>query len=363
MDAVSTCLHLGAKRQRGATLIELMVALLLGLVVVAAASGLFLTNKRVYASTETLNRIQENSRVAFELMSRDVREAGGNPCGTSSRMANQLTTAGNEWWLGYENGIRGYEAGDVAPGTTRAPGTDAVDLHIPGGESISVVEHDNPGANLRVTDATGISTGDLLMVCNTEISMVFIATGVNSAGGGIGIQHNGGNSGFGVDNCGQEFQFQGCAPGASSSYGYCFLVNDLTSINPNCARYSQNPAQVVSVQSFRWYVAQNGRGGHSLYRAKLVNRTAGNTPTVVDSIEVAEGITNLQLQYRTVGDTTWRNASPLTDWAAVNAVKVELVAEGTEGALGGGYLQGTDGDVLSRTTSHVVALRNREGVL
>jgi hypothetical protein len=51
------------------------------------------------------------------------------------------------------------------------------------------------------------------------------------------------------------------------------------------------------------------------------------------------------------------------DWSLVNAVKVELVAEGTEGALGGGYLQGTDGNVLDRTTSHVVAIRNREGVL
>src|SRR5690606_16585162 len=73
-----------ARRQGGATLIELMIALLLGLVVVAAASGLFLTNKRVYASTETLNRIQENGRVSFELMSRDIREAGGNPCGANS---------------------------------------------------------------------------------------------------------------------------------------------------------------------------------------------------------------------------------------------------------------------------------------
>ena len=56
---------------RGVSLIELMIALLLGLVVSAAAGGIFLANKRVYASTETLNRIQENTRVSFEIMARE----------------------------------------------------------------------------------------------------------------------------------------------------------------------------------------------------------------------------------------------------------------------------------------------------
>src|SRR5690625_1736185 len=127
--AIDSGRRLVARGQRGATLIELMIALLLGLVVVAAASGLFLTNKRVYASTETINRIQENTRVAFELMSRDVREAGGNPCGSSSMLANQLTTGGSDWWLNYRDGIRGYGAENPAPGTVRAAETHAVDLH------------------------------------------------------------------------------------------------------------------------------------------------------------------------------------------------------------------------------------------
>lgn len=361
--AIDSNHRFAARNQRGATLIELMIALLLGLVVVAAASGLFLTNKRVYASTETINRIQENTRVAFELMSRDVREAGGNPCGTNSMLANQLTTAGTPWWMEYSGGIRGYGAGDATAGTVRAAGTHALDLHLAGGEGIQVVEHDNPSANLRVTDATGVAAGDVLMVCNTEISMIFMATGVNSAGGGIGIQHNGGNTGYGAQNCGQEFQYQGCAPGASSGNGYCFLVNDLTSINPNCSRYSQNPAHVARVETFRWYVAENGRGGRSLYRARLVNRTADVTPDIVEPVEVAEGIVDLQLRYRIAGDSVWRVPSPLLDWASVNAVKIELVAEGADGALSGGYLQGTDGTLLSRTSTHVVALRNREGVL
>lgn len=52
----------------GMTLIELMIAMLLGLLVVGAAGGMLLANKRVYGSTETVNRIQENSRASFEIM-------------------------------------------------------------------------------------------------------------------------------------------------------------------------------------------------------------------------------------------------------------------------------------------------------
>lgn len=354
-----------ARRQEGATLIELMIALLLGLVVVAAASGLFLTNKRVYASTETLNRIQENSRVSFEIMSRDIREAGGNPCGANSQIISQLTTGDNAWWDQFGDGMRGYEAGTAAPGTTRAAGTDAIDLHMGGGGNISVVTHDNPSANLIVTDATGISNNDILMVCNTEFSMVFIATGVNSAGGSVGIQHNGGNTGTGVDNCGQEFQFvRNCSSGASGTNGYCFIVPPGSSVNPNCTKYASNPAKVVKIESFRWYVADNGRGGRSLYRATLVNNTATNIPSVIDTVEIAEGINDLQLEYRSpVTAGAWRSASAIGDWSVVNAVRVTFTAQGAAGAVEGRYLQGTDGTVLNRDTVHVVAIRNREGVL
>ena len=97
-----------ARHARGVTLIELMIALVLGLVVAGAAGGMFLANKRIYASTETLNRIQENTRVSFEIMSRDLREAGGNPCGNSAELINLLQTKDTAWWGQYSEGLRGY---------------------------------------------------------------------------------------------------------------------------------------------------------------------------------------------------------------------------------------------------------------
>ena len=68
------------RKHRGFTLVELMVALVLGLIMTGALLSAFIANRNVYAATESLGRVQENARAAFELMARDVREAGGTPC-------------------------------------------------------------------------------------------------------------------------------------------------------------------------------------------------------------------------------------------------------------------------------------------
>ena len=55
----------GASRVRGFSLVELMIALLLGLIVIGSAGSIYLANKRAYPATEVLGRVQESSRVAF----------------------------------------------------------------------------------------------------------------------------------------------------------------------------------------------------------------------------------------------------------------------------------------------------------
>lgn len=356
----------GALRVRGLSLIELMIALVLGLVVAAAAGGVLLANKRVYGSTATLNRIQENTRVAFEIMSRDLREAGGNPCGGAVPIVSQLKSGDNTWWTQYADGLHGYAGSEAAAGTATGTGTaervantDAIDLHLANSGDIRVTSHTNPSAVLNVTTTGSISDGDILLVCNNSFALVFQSSGIS--GSGVKIGHNGGS---GTNNCSNEFQHKrNCATGASGDAGYCFLVPEGSSVNPNCDKHSRSPATVVQVQSFRWYIGNNDRGGRSLYRATLVNETGGEVPTAVEVVEIAEGVTDMDLRYRSDGATSFVGAASVTDWAAVNAVEVGLTVAGTEGAVQGNYLEGTDGEVLSRQLSHVVALRNKEGVL
>ncbi len=351
--------------QAGFTLIELMIALLLGVLVAAAAGGVFISNKRVYAASETLNRIQETGRVTFELMSRDLREAGGNPCNSSAPLVNQLVSGDNSYWNQYAAGLFGY-GGAVAPGTTtgagtaqRVAGTDAIDLHLAERGDIRVVSHSTPSATIDVSSVAGIAADDVLVICNNSFTFIFQATGINAAS--LNLQHNGG--GGQSLNCSQEFQHvRDCSPGASGSNGYCFQVGS-GAVNPNCSRFSNSPAYVARIQTLRWYIGNNARGGTSLYRATVRNNSGTATPNVVIAEEIAEGVRDMNLFYLEAGEADYGDAASVADWARVTAVRVELVLEGTEGALEGELIEGTDGDVLSRTVTNVVALRNRESLL
>src|SRR5688572_13095418 len=79
-----------APSECGLALIELMIAMLLGLVVMGGAVSLLMANKQSYRTNEALSQVQESARTAFELLSRDVRQAGVNGCVNNGRVANVL---------------------------------------------------------------------------------------------------------------------------------------------------------------------------------------------------------------------------------------------------------------------------------
>lgn len=355
-------------KQRGFSLIELMIALLLGLLVVGAAGSVFLANKRVYAASETLNRVQENSRVSFEMMARDVREAGGSPCGNSSKFVNIIQGSSTNWWSMFGDGLRGYDGGSAAgagsaPVTNAVAGTDALDLFggsTTGGDYV-ITESKTPSAELGITSASdptlsGLADGDIAIACNTKFTIAFQITGVS--GTSLKVQHNGGNGTPG--NCGQNFQYDtptNCN-GASGGGTYCF-----TTPTSSCDKFDNIPAVLTKLGGIRWYIGSNGRGSTSLYRAQFDSKAIGAAPTVLSTEEVAEGVSDLQLQYRSLGGTTFVSAPSVANWKTVTAVQLRVVAEGVAGALTGKNLQGTDNKALSREFTHVVAVRNREGVL
>lgn len=364
-------MHNARRGQAGFSLIELMIAMILGLIVVAAAGGVFISNKRVYNATETLGRVQEHGRVAFELMSRDIREAGGNPCGTMTPPINMMDSGTNAYWTGFNDGITGYDGGTASPGTTtgtgvgqRVAGTDAVDIFSAAGGGIRVTSHPNPSAELDVTSTGDIVVGDVLLVCNVGRSFIFEVTGLPGVGTKIG--HNAGAG----SNCSARFTLpvpadpedtNGCDNPDNNANSYCFTP---AAGGGTCGEDSAVPAYVARATNTQWYVGNNARGGQSLYRAVLANRGNTNTPdTVLSRVEVVEGVEDMTIAYLEAGEADYGNAASVADWSRVVAVRLSLDFEGAAGALSAREIQGTDGNAISRTITHVVALRNREGML
>jgi len=67
-------------RQRGFSLVELMVSLVLGLILIYGVSEIYVNSKATYNVNEEMSRMQENARFSFDLMVPTVRQAGFTGC-------------------------------------------------------------------------------------------------------------------------------------------------------------------------------------------------------------------------------------------------------------------------------------------
>ncbi|GAB6195256.1 PilW family protein [Lysobacter xanthus] len=340
------------RRPMGFSLVELMISLILGLLVVAGASGVFLANRRAYANTETLGRMQETARVAFELMARDIREAGGNPCGKNVPVANVLNNKATDWWAGMGTGVLG---GTGAPSVA---GSDWLQLSsaTTGVEYITRTPGQNDTKNdkdkgnnqsapiFMAKGKTDMKDGDIVLACDDTQAAVFQITNLNLNGSQIVAVHNTGTGTPG--NCSKRLGFPTGNP-CSNSTGN---AHDFTG------------GALARMTGVRWFIRDSGRG-NSLYRCTADGCDTGKLD------EIAEGVQKMTLEYLVAGQTAYQTAAAVTaagTWSRVTAIRVTLDVEARAGSDKGANISGTDTEagklkVLTRSITHVVTLRNRMG--
>lgn len=346
MNARRRRLHSSPARVRGVTLIELMVAVVLGLIVSGAALALFVTNKQTFSASESLGRIQEGERTAFELMARDVREGAGNACEKGISVANVLNTPTANWYTDFSGGIRGYDGGTAftdaasAFGTgvgQRVSGTDAIELKSSVSSGVNVVvQPGHTSADIKVnTIASDFKAGDIAMACNFDHGAIFQISQVN--GGGVNLVHNTANSTI-PGNCTNGLAFPAkCSPPATD---YDFGDNQ--------------PSILAKLRATRWYIGYNGhtyngQASKSLYQSTVENIAGVLTPV---NNEITEGVSDMQMKYLVEDATSYVDAAAGTPWDKVLAVNLDLT-------LQGGDRVSTSNGVLQRHLQHVVTLRNR----
>lgn len=62
--------------ERGFSIVELMIALLLGLILLGGVIQVFLSSRQTYSANEAMSRMQENGRFALEFIARSARLSG-----------------------------------------------------------------------------------------------------------------------------------------------------------------------------------------------------------------------------------------------------------------------------------------------
>lgn len=80
----------GKAAAMGFSLVELIIAMALGITLLGAIYSLFTTQNKVLATQNQLVNVQQNARTAMEMMVRDMRLAGSNPTLSLPRCAGTL---------------------------------------------------------------------------------------------------------------------------------------------------------------------------------------------------------------------------------------------------------------------------------
>lgn len=80
-------------RQAGFTLVEVMVAMVIGAIIILGAGQLLLTTVTTFTRVETISRQQEAVIFAAEALTRDVRHGAGHRYEVSQSLVNNNTCA------------------------------------------------------------------------------------------------------------------------------------------------------------------------------------------------------------------------------------------------------------------------------
>lgn len=339
--------------QVGLSLVELMIALVLGLLISAGVVSIFLSSKQSYQTQDAISQIQENARFAQEFIARDARMAGYSGCSNDMPTANTVENAGSN--VGnFTRGIEGIDGDSTtipARFTDALAGSDVLILHTTQLNSELAVNNHNPNAaQIDVTNAHALKPGDIMMIVDSNCSSrgIFVMTGpTNNNDNATNVVHNTGNTfnysdgSTGVGNCTKalkgDFDCSSTASASSTAYTDGSSVFSISTV----AYYVRDPAQDTTLTSPTLYrVSFNGgfqsAGGTDLYEPMV------------------EGVADLDVLYGVWdgGQMHYKPANSVAndEWEQVRSLRLNVQAES---------LTELDGAPLQRDFVRTVQLRNR----
>lgn len=193
-----------AARQRGFTVVEIMVAMAIGLVVSAVVVTMFSASSRSYKVTDAMGDLQESGRIAMATLQRDAHLVGYRGCNSnnlnnSAPLVNLITTP-TAYLNDFATGIQGfqYTGGNWSPALPAAisgpgapvaagptAGTDVLLMRVVvGTPTVLSANMASATADIPVTSDAGFAAapaaGSRLIISDCGRATVFQATAVNA---------------------------------------------------------------------------------------------------------------------------------------------------------------------------------------
>lgn len=199
------------RRQSGFTLIELMLAMSLGLILLIGIFNVLLINLQSYRVQASVSRIQEVGRHVLEELAINIRNSGHRGCVRNN--ANFVNWLNSNYFSNFNQAVIGYNAETAGWSTTLptelgtvAAGTDVLSLAsaVEIDAVISTAMSDPADTTISVREAqASFADGDLLIFSDCLTSDLFQTSGSTSDGAGNAIVANNVSSGSQPGNTAQ----------------------------------------------------------------------------------------------------------------------------------------------------------------
>lgn len=303
---------------QGATLVELMIAMVLGLLLLGTCAYFYIASLSSTRSTIAVSRLQESGRMAMELIGRDIRGAGDLLCDVGHAVDILLAERSRPFWVSFAEPVRGQSGGagyrfedpPLPLGTgvgQQLPGTVALRLWTVRPMGTSLLETVASNKPLPLTSGQSEDNpiaGQALLACDFTMAALMRVT---SATGGLTTQRS--EIGHATpENCVDNF-----APPDSCSQPL--------PVDPSLShRFHAGLTAFGAPRQIRWFVSNDENGVPSLYRQELIDGAVATGGILL------QGVTVFELDYLLHNASTYIQAESVSDdqWRNVRSVRVRL---------------------------------------
>ena len=276
-------------RTGGFSLIELMVALVLGLIVTGAVISTFISVHSASNDTAGIAELADNGRIALDILQQTVRSAGYMACNSTLRQLVSPGLSPTPLTGDFTEALSGYEASGSAPGSALTlqalpPGDSSQGdwdstPELGGALDSSVISEGN------MSNALPIKGSDVIAVHTTYSQIAPVYTTADSGANTVSVQSTTGLA------AGQLAVISNCANS---------VVDEIQGVSGSSVSFVQSlgetfapGAQIGVVDTFVFYIGKGTDGDGALYSYSL----AGNPTFTNPPAEIAPDIENMQILY------------------------------------------------------------------
>jgi type IV pilus assembly protein PilW len=358
--------HGAPARQRGLSLVELMISITIGLIVMGALTYVFVGSRGAYRTNENLARVQETGRFALDYIGQDLRMVSFAGCHSRNlTTANTLVIARPAVnYTGVADGVRGFEDGSgwTNPSTITRVRGDVLSVRRASSSGVELSASTNPAAGTITlkNNCMRLKKSDLVVLASCERAVVLRitntpATTCDGTVGAVSIEH----------------QASGAGSDGSQGNGNNGIVSGTNSYQIAESIHVDTRASVYRFDDISYFIGANPVGRPGLFRTS----SNGGTEELVENVEDMDLYYGLDTSVPADGVAdSYVKANAVTNWGQVVSVRLALLVASQDATTNTGtqsyVLRDSDGDGtldrqnapdnrLRQVFTSTIALRNR----